>query len=197
VIAAQQKEPRIAVAEDSPHTMPRRIEEPAVQQPVVSVEERKAVQVKLEDIRALSPSDPNGALQRLQQLDSSLAAHPQEYAAERLDLANLRGQIQGAIMEGKLTEERKRIQEESEVNAQKERMKEWEQRLAQIESLSKQGNFSGAKTLADRLLSEQNVPESIAIRAQKMADEAVAKLQAIFSKAKVKSKTARSSDPPH
>jgi hypothetical protein len=99
-------------------------------------------------------------------------------------------------MQGKLAEESRHLQQESEMRAQQERTKEWERRLTQIESLNKQGNFSGAKTLADQLLSEQDVPETVAVRARKMADEAVAKLQAIFSKAKVKSKTTRSSDPP-
>lgn len=197
-----------AVPEDPPHTMPRRIEEPPAQpavsveveetraQPAVSVEDRKAVQDELEGIRTLSSTDPSGALERALQLDSTLAAQPQEFAGERVELANLRGQIQTAVMEVKLAEESRRHQEESDARAQRERTKEWEQRLAQIESLSKQGNFSGAKTLADQLLSEQDVPEPIAIRARKMSDEAVAKLQAIFSGAKVKSKTVRSTDPP-
>jgi hypothetical protein len=158
-------------------------------QPAVSMEERKAVQDELEEIRTLTPAESSAALERARRLELTLSAHPQEFAGERVELADLRDQIQAAVMEAKIVEERRRIQEESHT-------KEWEQRLAQIESLSKQGNFSGAKSLADQLLSEQDLPESVATRARKMADEAVSKLQAIFSGAKVKSRTKRSSDPP-
>jgi predicted Holliday junction resolvase-like endonuclease len=164
-----------------PPTRPPEVKAPPPQ-PEVSVEDRRAVQSELEEIRTLISADPSSALERAQRLEPILMEHAEELGNERVDLANLRAQIEAA--KAKL---------DTEMRAQRE----WERRLAEIDSLSKQGNFSGAKSLADRLLGEQDVPEPIAVRARKLADEAVSKLQAIFSGAKVKSKTVRSSDPPH
>jgi hypothetical protein len=169
---------------------------PPVEEPVeavVSAADRQAAASELEEIRSLSAADPAGAIERAQQLDSRLAAHPREFADERLALADIRSRIQAAVMERKFEKESQRIQEESD----RERLQKWEQRLAQIELLSRQKNFSGAKDLANQLLAEPDVPEPIAARARELADEAVANLQAIFTGAKVKSKTKRTPDPPH
>jgi len=155
---------------------------------VVSAEERRKVRDQLEDIRSLGAMDPQAALDRAVQLDSKLAEEPQEFAAERVDLANLKNQI--------LLNESRRARADSEMQAQLEREREWERRLAQIEALSKQGNFSGAKLLADQFLSEKGLPEAVAVRAKNLAGDALAKLQATFSGAKVKSKTVRSSERP-
>lgn len=154
---------------------------PVAEPPAVSPEARASARTELDDIRALSTTDPDMALERASRLESTLAAHSQEFAEERVELANLRAEIQTAVVQGRIAEERNQ---------------RWEQRLAQIESLSQQGNYSAAKKLADELLGEPDVPESIAARARKLAEEAVAKLQEVFSKAKVKSKTNRAPDPP-
>jgi hypothetical protein len=194
------------VTPDPPPTVPPRIEDPDTRATIsaedpaavaVSGANRQAAASELEEIRDLSATDPDGALERARQLDSRLAAHPREFTDERVTLADLRSQIQTAIMEKKFADERQRIKEESDLRAEQERTLKWEQRLAQIELLSRQKNFSGAKELADQLLKEPDLPEAIADRARKLADEAVANLQAIFSGAKVKSKTTRSPDPPH
>ena len=167
------------------------IEEP----PAVSGEDRRVAQQELDDIRALSAIDPDTALERLSRLDSTLREHPQEFTEERVELANLRAQIQTAVMEGRLAEE-SRIRQEEAAKIEGERTQKWEKSLAQIESFIKQGNYSGAKNLADELLNEPDVPEPIATRARDLAAQAVAKLQEVFSKTKVKSKTNRSPDPP-
>jgi hypothetical protein len=155
---------------------------------VVSAEERGKVRDQLEDIRSLGATDPQTALDRAGQLDSKLAEEPQEFAAERVDLANLKNQI--------LLNESRRVKADSEIQAQLEREKEWERRLAQIEALSKQGNFSGAKLLADQFLGEQGLPDAVALRAKNLADDALAKLQASLSGVKVKAKTVRSAERP-
>jgi hypothetical protein len=164
---------------------------PAIVAPVVSAEQRRAVHNRIEAIRRLADSDPKAAVEQVGELDSSLAEHESEYAGERLDIANIRAQIQSVLMEQRLTEERARAQQETDARAQQERDKQWEQRLAQIESLSKQGNYSGAKSLADQLLGEPSLPQPIATRAKKLSDDAVAQLQKIFSDTKVNSKTTR------
>jgi hypothetical protein len=160
--------------------------------PVVSAEQRRAVHNRIEAIRRLADSDPKAAVEQVTELDSGLAEHENEYASERLEVANIRGQLQSILMEQRLTEERTRAQQETDARAQQERDKQWEQRLAQIDSLSKQGNYSGAKSLADQLLGEPNLPQPIATRAKGLSDDAVAQLQKIFSDTKVNAKTTRS-----
>lgn len=162
----------------------------------VSAADRQAAASELEEIRTLSTTDPGAALERAQRLDSQLADHPREFADERIALADLRSQINTAIAEQRFAEESQRIKEQSDLRAEQERAQKWEQTIAQIVLLSERKNFSGAKDLADQLLKEPDLPEPYAARARELANEAVASLQAIFSKSTVKSKTKRSPNPP-
>lgn len=161
-------------------------------QPVISQEERRVVQGELEAIRTLGETEPEAALGLLQQLDSRLAGHPQEFADERLALVTTKAEIQTSMKESALAQERKKDAERRE----QERLARYEQSLAQIASMSQKGNFSGARDLAEELLKEPDLPEPIAIRARELADDALRKLQDLWSGAKVKSKTKRSADPP-
>ena len=183
-----------AVAEPAPASSPQL--NPAPPPPAVPQQQRDAVGKELEAIGQLVADDPEAALARAVQLDSVLLEHPQEYADERVKLATLRGQIQSAALQRQLAED----SEEARLRAEEEEIRKasarWEQQLAQIEVFIKQANYSGAKQLADTLLKEPNIPEAVAVRARKLADEAVKQLQAIFAGAKVKSKTTRPSDPP-
>jgi hypothetical protein len=160
--------------------------------PVVSDEQRNAARAELAAIRELATVDPGAAIARLGGLDTQLTEHPEEYAAERVDLVTLRGEIQTAMLERQLAER----EDESRQRADDEARRRWDQRVAQIESFMKQANYSGAKKLADELVAEPGVPDAVATRARQLADEAVLQLQAVFARAKVKSRTNRGSDPP-
>lgn len=157
--------------------------------PVISLEERQAVQGDLEEIRALRADDPQRALDLVEELDSRLGERRQEFAEERLALGILKAEIQSSM-------ERARERNEEARKREEERLARYEQSLAHIASMSQKGNFSGAKDLAEELLKEPDLPEPIALRARELADDAVRKLQEVWSGAKVKSRTKRSADPP-
>jgi hypothetical protein len=158
----------------------------------ISVRERRRVHDELESIRQDAENDPQVSLDRAVVLDRTLELNAAEYASERLDLANLRSELQKLVMEKQLLAAKLLTQEEAEERARAERDREWEQRIAQIETFFKQKNYSAAKSLADQLLAEPDLPPPVAERAKRLADDAITELQKIFSGAKVTSKTGRS-----
>lgn len=115
-------------------------------------------------------------------------------------LAEERRKIRDAMAEEKalLTQQLQKQQAQMEADAAAraaaDRDRQWAQRIAAIEELMNQPNYSGAKTLADRVVADPDAPPAVAERAKQLRDRAVAELQKIFSGATVKSKTAR---PPH
>lgn len=159
--------------------------------PVVSAADRQQVHDKLDEVRRLSESDPSAALDHANSLDAQLGVHPLEYASERAELANVRSAIQIASSRQQLEIEKGKIRQEAEEHAAQERNKEWERRLDQIESFTKQSNYSGAKNLADQLLAEPNLPDSVSTRARRLADDNWAKFQKSMSGTTVNSRTTR------
>jgi len=115
-------------------------------------------------------------------------------------LAEEQRRIRDAMAEEKalLTQQLQKQQAQMEADAAArvaaDRDRQWAQRIAAIEELMNQPNYSGAKTLADRVVADPDAPPAITERAKQLRDRAVAELQKIFSGATVKSKTGR---PPH
>ncbi|HEX2122764.1 MAG TPA: hypothetical protein VHL59_14095 [Thermoanaerobaculia bacterium] len=128
--------------------------------------------------------DPRSALDRLTTLEQTLGSR---YADERIAATKLRAGLERVLLLRQLEQEK----QAAEARALAEREREWEQRIAAIEELMKQPNYSGAKTLADQLLAAPDVPPPIADRGRRLRDQAVDELQKIFSGATVKSRTGR------
>jgi hypothetical protein len=150
--------------------------------PAVDVAEQQRIREELAAIER--EPEPQSGLDRLSLLEPTLSAH---YVDERIAAAKLRSDLERALLLRQVEEE-KRVAGE---RAAADREREWMQRIAAIEELMKQPNYSGAKTLADQLLASPDVPPSIAERGRELRDQAVLELQKIFSRATVKSRTGR------
>lgn len=164
------------------------VEPPPPPVPVVSVEERRRVREDLASIRESVDSDPQAGLDRAAFLQQSLG---KAWVEERIELAQLQSDLEKALLTQQMRAEQERMRLETEERARAERDREWERRLAAVEELMKQSNYSGAKALADQLLASPDIPPSISERAGGLREQALAELQKIFSSAKVKSKTGR------
>lgn len=152
--------------------------------PVVSTEERRQIRDELASIQ--QDGDPQAGLDRLTMLERTLG-EGEQYVDERIAAAKLRSQLERVVLLREVEAEK----QAQEARAAAEREREWEQRLAAVEELMKQPNYSGAKTLADQLLAAPGIPPAVAARAETLRNQAVDELQKIFSSATVKSRTGR------
>jgi hypothetical protein len=152
----------------------------------VDTENLRRVREELLVIKDVGGRDPQAALDRLSILEQGLGV---ENVAERLEAVQLRSAFEKAL----LLEERARAMEAAAEQARVEREREWDRRIASVEELMKQPNYSGAKALADQLLADPEIPPAAFERVKQLREAALAELQRIFAGAKVKSKTGRSS----
>lgn len=152
--------------------------------------EHQRVLAEVASIREAIGSDPQAALMRVSELEKSIRS---DDADARLAAAGVRSDIEKALLTKDLEAQKAAAEQAAAAAARAQRDREWQQRLAQVEELMRQPNYSGAKALADRIVAEPDVPPEIAKRARELGDQAVAELQKIFSKATVKSKTSRPS----
>ncbi len=152
--------------------------------------EHQRVLAEVASIRDAIGSDPQAALTRVSELEKNIRS---DDADARVAAASVRSDIEKALLTKDLEAQKAASEQAAADAARVQRDREWQQRLAQVEELMRQPNYSGAKALADRIVAESDVPPEIAKRARELGDHAVAELQKIFSKATVKSKTSRPS----
>lgn len=152
--------------------------------------EHEQVRTKLQDLEATIATDPNRATNAVAELRQQLAPRAQEFAAEILEISRL----QQILTDRRIADEKSRAEEQkrqSNAMAAAEAQRENEEALQQIAALSSEGNYSGAKKLADKLLSKPDLPAPIATRAYELRKAAAVALQNIWSNATAKSKTTR------
>lgn len=179
------------VPERTAVTPPRAVKEAPVPEPtpveprvVIDEKARRRVQTELAAIRVLADTDPQAALDRLAVLEQTVG---EELVEERIEAVHVRAALEKAL----LLLEREREKGEAAERARLDRERDWERRLAAVEELMSQPNYTGAKTLADQLLADPDIPPETAERARELREHALAELQRIFSGAKVKAKTGR------
>lgn len=182
-------ETRPSSADEEKRIEEKRVEEKRAEERLA--EERRRIREAMAEIRGVANADPKTALERIAALEQNAGSSAGE---ERVALAALRSDVEKALLTQQLQKQQAQMEADAAARAAADRDRQWAQRIAAIEELMNQPNYSGAKTLADRVVADPEAPPAIAERAKQLRDRAVAELQKIFSGATVKSKTGR---PPH